>query len=201
MEKNDIKIFNKWSLDVKVEDPGLKNYINLRPVIVPRMSHGRHAQKKFHKSDINIVERLMNHLFVPGHRGKKHKLSSGECIGKSITAYDIIKECFEIIEKKTNKNPMEVLVGALENAALREEVSSYQMGSIIVRKAVITSPQRRIDLALRYFAQGAYRKTFKNKKSISQCLAEEIMAAYNNSKESNAIQEKERLEREAEGAR
>jgi len=33
------------------------------------------------------------------------------------------------------------------------------------------------------------------------CLAEEIMAAYNNSKESNAIQEKERLEREAEGAR
>ncbi|MCD6398307.1 MAG: 30S ribosomal protein S7 [Candidatus Aenigmarchaeota archaeon] len=201
MEKNDIKIFNKWSLDVKVEDPGLKNYINLRPVIVPRMSHGRHAQKKFHKSDINIVERLMNHLFVPGHRGKKHKLSSGECIGKSITAYDIIKECFEIIEKKMNKNPMEVLVGALENAALREEVSSYQMGSIIVRKAVITSPQRRIDLALRYFAQGAYRKTFKNKKSISQCLAEEIMAAYNNSKESNAIQEKERLEREAEGAR
>ena len=197
----EIKMFNKWSSEIEVNDPGLKNYINLKPIIVPRASHGRHSQKKFYKSDISIVERLMNHLFVPGHRGKKHKLSSGNCIGKSITTYDVVKECFEIVEKKTEKNPLEVFVRALENAALREEVSSYQMGSIIVRKAVITSPQRRIDLALRYFTQGAYRKSFKNKKTMAECLADEIMAAYNYSKESNAIQEKERLEREAEGAR
>jgi len=165
------------------------------------MSHGRHARKKFYKSDISIVERLMNHLFVPGHRGKKHKLTSGENVGKSITAYNIVKRCFEIIEEKTGKNPIEVFVSALENAALREEVSSYQMGAIIVRKAVVTAPQRRVDLALRYFAQGAYHKAFNSKKSIEESLADEIIAAYNNSKDSTAIQEKERLEREAEGAR
>ncbi len=199
MEK--IKIFNKWDTDVEVKDPGLKNYIVLKPCLVPRSSHGRHSKKKFYKSDINIVERLMNHLFVSGHRGRKHKLSSRSFTGKSITAYNIIKECFEIIEKKTKKNPIEVLIRAIENAALREEVSSYQMGSIIARKAVITAPQRRIDIVLRLFAQGAYKKSFKSKKSISETLADEIISANNNSKESTAISEKERLEREAEGAR
>ena len=198
----EIKLFNKWDVSkIEVKDPGLKNYINLKPVIVPRISHGRHSKKKFYKSEVNIVERLMNHLFVSGHRGKKHKLTSGHFAGKSMTAYSIVKECFEIIERKMKKNPVEVLVRAIENAALREEVSSYQVGSIIARKAVVTAPQRRVDLALRYFAQGAYKRSFKSKKSMAQALAEEIIAAYNNSKESMAIAEKERVEREAEGAR
>lgn len=197
----EIKLFNKWSLDVEVKDPGLKNYINLNPVIVPRRSHGRHSDKKFHKSDVNIVERLMNHMFVPGHKSKKHKIDSSRCVGKSTTMYNAIKECFKIIEDKLDKNPVQVLVRAVENAALREEVSAYQLGSIIARKAVITAPQRRVDLALRYFAQGAYKNSFKSKKSIAETLAEEIMNAYNNSKDSFAIKEKERQEREAEGAR
>lgn len=196
-----IKLFDRWETKVEVRDPGLKNYINIRPVVVPRASHGRHSRRKFHKSDINIVERLMNHLFVSGHRGKKHKTSSGNFAGKSMTSYNIIKDCLVTIENRTKNNPVEVLVGAIENAALREEVSSYQIGSIIARKAVITAPQRRIDIALRLFVQGAYRKSFRSKKSISTALAEEIIAAYNRSKDSTAIMEKERLEREAEGAR
>ena len=74
----EIKLFNKWSVEgIEVLDPGLKRYINLKPVIVPRLSHGRHAKKQFYKSEVNIVERLMNHLFVPGHSGKNHKLTSG----------------------------------------------------------------------------------------------------------------------------
>jgi small subunit ribosomal protein S7 len=197
----DIKLFDRWDTEVEVKDPGLRNYINVKPVIVPRTSHGRHSSKKFYKSEMNIVERLMNHLFVAGHRGKKHKLTSGTFAGKSMTAYRTTKEALETIEKKTKKNPVEVLVRAIENAALREEVSSYQVGSIIARKAVITAPQRRIDMALRFFVQGAYRKSFKSRKSVAQTLAEEIMAAYNSSKDSMAISEKERLEREAEGAR
>jgi len=197
----DVKLFDKWETKVEIRDPGLKNYINLRPVLVPRTSHGRHSRKKFYKSEINIVERLMNHLFVAGHRGQKHKMTSGKFAGKSMTSYNTIKDCLEIIENRTKKNPVEILVGAIENAALREEVSSYQAGSIIARKAVITAPQRRVDMALRFFAQGAYKKSFRSKKSIQQALAEEIISAYNKSKDSMAIQEKERLEREAEGAR
>lgn len=199
---NELKIFNKWSLEnISINDLGLKNYINLKPMIVPK-SFGRHAKKQFYKSQLNIVERLMNHLFVSGHRGKKHLLTSGHNVGKTSKVWDITKKTFEIIEKRTKKNPVEVLVRAIENAALREEITSFQVGGIIVRKAVITAPQRRVDIALRLITQGAYQKAFDKSKNMSKCLAEEILAAYNNdSQNSHAIKERERKEREAAGSR
>jgi len=198
----ELKVFNKWSLEnVSINDLGLKNYISLKPMIVPK-SFGRHAKKQFYKSQINIVERLMNHLFIPGHRGKKHLLTSGHTVGKTSKVWDITKKTFEISEKRTKKNPVEVLVRAIENAALREEITSFQVGGIIVRKAVITAPQRRIDIAIRLITQGAYQKAFDKPKNMSECLAEEIIAAYNNdSQNSHAIKEKERKEREALGSR
>lgn len=85
---------------------------------------------------------------------------------------------------------------------MREEITSFQVGGIIVRKAVITSPQRRIDLALRLITQGSYQRAFNNPKRMADALADEIFAAYNyDSQNSHAIKEKERIEREAGGAR
>src|SRR3972149_8224391 len=108
-----IKLFDKWSLEgVSVSDPGLKGYISLNPLIVPR-SFGRQAAKQFHKSQMNIVERLMNHMFVAGHRGKKHLITSGSNVGKTNTAYKLIKETFRILEERTKKKPIEVLVRAI----------------------------------------------------------------------------------------
>ncbi len=197
-----VKLFNKWDVsNVKVKDPGLRNYINLRPVIVPR-SFGKNANKQFYKSNMNIIERLMNHIFVSGHRGKKHLITSGPNVGKTSKVYNIIKKTFSILEEKTKKNPIEILVGGIENAALREEITSFQVGGIIVRKAVITSPQRRVDLTLRLMVQGAYQKAFNNPKTMSETLADEILAAYNyDPQTSHAVREKERIEREAGGAR
>lgn len=197
-----MKIFDKWDVEgIKVKDPGLEKYINLTPVLVPKTG-GIHASHQFHKSKVNIVERLMNKLMVPGHRGKKHFISSGRCVGKKVNAYKIVKGCFEKIEKRTKKNPIEVLVKAIENSALREEIASYQVGGIIVRRAVITSPQRRVDLALSNIVQAAYRECFGKKESIVDALTKEIVGAYNNdASKSQAIKEKERIEREAEGAR
>lgn len=198
----EVKLFNKWSTQgISVNDPGLKNYINLKPFIIPK-SYGRHASKQFHKSQLNIVERLMNHLYVPGHKGKRHRLTSGGCAGKSNTSLNLIKETFKILEEMTKKNPVEVLVRAIENAALREEITSFQVGGIIVRKAVITAPQRRVDVALRLIVQGSFQKASKNPKGMAQCLADEIIATYSyDAQNSNAIKEKERIEREAAGAR
>jgi len=198
----EIKLFNRWSFEgIEVEDPGLKPYINLEPIVVPKTG-GRHAKRQFHKSNLNIVERFINKLMVPGHRGKKHFISSGHCVGKTFTIAKIVEEVFERIEKKTGKNPIQVFVKAIENAALREEITSYQLGGIMVRKAVVTSPQRRVDLALRNIVQAAYRKSFGKKISIVDALVEEILGAYENDpSRSEAIKEKERIEREAEGAR
>lgn len=198
----EIKIFGKWPTEgIEFKDLGLVKYINIQPVVVPR-SGGRYAKQQFYKSKMNIVERLMNALNVPGHRSKKHVLTSGRAAGKTSIHYKIVKESFEKIEGITKKNPIEVFVRAIENAALREEISSYQVGSIIVRRAVVTSPQRRVDLALRIIAQSSYRKSFGKKASMVDALSEEIVAAYNNdTSKSEAIKEKERVEREAEGAR
>lgn len=194
-----IKLFNRWDMNVKVNDSSLEKYISLEPKILPK-SFGRMRQQ-FHKSYMNIVERLIMHLMVPGHRGKKHLLTSGRTGGKWQTAYALVKQAFEIVEQKTKKNPIEVFVRALENSAWREEITSFQVGGIMVRKAVITSPQRRVDAALRLMAQGSYQKAFGNK-GFAQCLAEEIIAAYNyDMQNSLAIREKERIEREAAGAR
>ena len=198
----ELKLFNRWPLSgVKVNDPGLQRYISLQSLIIPK-SGGRNAQQQFHRSQMNIVERLMNKMMVPGHRGKKHVLTSGRVVGRYFTAYKIIVTAFLKIENQTKKNPVEVLVKAIENAARREEIAAYQIGGIIVRRAVITAPQRRVDLALKDIVQASYRKSFGKKESMAGALANEIVAAYNNDKsKSDAVNERERIERESEGAR
>lgn len=197
----EIKIFDRWSTKgIEVLDPGLKNYINLQPIIIPKTS-GRH-RRQFHKSKKNIVERLITKLMVPGHKGKRHRITSGRVVGKYSTNYKIVKNALEKIENVTKKNPVEVLVRAIENAALCEEIANYQVGGIIIRRAVITSPQRRVDIALKNIAQAAYKKSFGKKEKMFDVLANEIIGAYNNDKnKSEAIAEKERIERESEGAR
>jgi small subunit ribosomal protein S7 len=199
---SELKLFNRWSFQgVEVKDLGLKPYINLQPMVIPKTG-GRYSKRQFYKSKMNIVERLVNKLMVPGHKSKKHLLTSGLCTGKTQTIFNLVKDVFEKLEKKTNTNPIEILVRALENAALREEITSYQMGGIMVRKAVITSPQRRIDAALSVIVQSAYRKSFGKKLSMADALFNEILYAYqNDASKSEAIKEKERIEREAGGAR
>jgi len=200
-ETGGIKMFGRWDTsEVRIEDAGLKNYINIKPVVVPRTG-GRWATKPFHKNDMSIVERFMNKLMTPGHRGKRHKLTSGRCTASTQAIYLSVKKAFEIIENKTKQNPVQVLVKAVENSALLEEIASYRMGGIIARQAIIVSPQRRLDISLKHLAQGIYKTSFQNKKSLSEVIAEELMAAAENDPKSFAVSERNRIEREAEGAR
>jgi len=164
----EMKVFGKWdSTQVVVDDPGLKRYINLEPVLFPR-TFGREQSKRFGKSKINIVERLINKIGVSGHRGKEHKFSSGRNVGKSLKAAKIVKETLDIIEKKTNKNPIQVLIDAIQIAAPREEITIIEYGGIRHPKAVDTAPQRRVDLVLRWVTQGAAQRTIKNKRTMSR---------------------------------
>ena len=195
------KLFGRWPADFEVEDPGLKKYMNIKPYIVPRTS-GRYQFAQFQKAKMNIVERFVNHLIVAGHKGKRHRLTSGYLTKEKMKALDIIKKAFEIIEKREGKNPYEVFVRAIENAAIREEATSFQVGGIMARKAVVTSPLRRIDKALRYLAQGSYHSSYRKKTSPEQAVAREIISAYKNDAQGSfAIKEKNRIEKEAAGAR
>ncbi len=198
----EFKIFGAWTTkDVSVEDPGLRRYISLDPVLVPRSS-GRNANQRFSKSKSHIVERLMNKLMVPGHKGKKHHRTSGHMTGKAINVYNSVKKCFEIIEHNLKQNPVGVFVKALENASPREEITTIEYGGARYPQAVDCAPQRRIDIALRQFTQGAYNKSFGSKKSLSQALADEILAAYRAEQAgSQAIAKKLELERQAASSR
>lgn len=197
----DIKVFNRWSMQgVVVSDMGLQKYLSLAPRIIPKTG-GRNSKRKFHKSYTPIVERFMNKVMVSGHRAKKHKISSGHNTGKSQLVTSIMIKALEIVEQKTKKNPMQVLVTAIENAAPREEIIAIEYGGARYPKAVESAPQRRIDLALRFMSQGASQKSFRAKKSIVDAIADEILAAYNQSSNSFAISRKMELERQADSSR
>lgn len=194
-------MFGKWDTsEVEVRDPGLKGYINLKPIILPHSS-GRYAKKPFGKSEIPIVERLINRMMVTGHEGKKHKRPSGRNTGKKHKSYNIVREAFEIIEKKMKKNPIQILVDALANASPREETTRIRYGGIAYHQAVDVSPQRRLDIALRFITVGAAKAAFKSKKSIAQCLAEEIIAVANYDTKCFTISKKEERERIAKSSR
>jgi small subunit ribosomal protein S7 len=198
---NEILAFNKWSTKgIAVKDPGLKEYINLNPTFIPRTG-ARYAGSKFYKSRVFIVERLINRLMVPGHKAKKHKLTSYLVTGKSATATKIVEQAFKIIESKMKKNPVEVLAGAVENSAPREEIITIEYGGARYPKAVEMAPQRRVDFALKMMTQSAYQKTRNSKKTAVNALADEIMAAYMLSPNSMAISKKLELERQADASR
>ncbi len=193
--------FNKWDCSaIKIDDPGLQNYITLEPKIVPKTG-ARYAQNRFHKSRVFIVERLINRLMVPGHRGKKHTRTSGHCTGKAITTYNLVEKAFNIIEQKLKKNPIEVFVKAIENAAPREEIVTIEYGGARYPKAVEMAPQRRVDMVIKLMTQGSYQKSFNKKKGAEECLAEEITNAYHMSQDSAAIAKKLELERQADSSR
>jgi small subunit ribosomal protein S7 len=196
-----VKAFDRWDMTgIEVTDLGLRPYVTLRPRLVPK-SGARYAGNKFHKSRIFIVERLINKLMNSGHKSKKHNKSSGSFTGKSQTTSKIVEEAFELIEKKTKENPVKVLARAIENAAPREEIISIEYGGARYPKAVEASPQRRIDVALRYMTQGAYARSFNSRKKIVAALADEIISAYNLSMSSAAIAKKQELERQADSSR
>lgn len=197
----DIKLYDKWSYtDVIVSDIGLRPYINLKPVVVPR-SNGYYHNTPFYKTKVNIVERLMNRLQVTGHKGKKHRISTGHNTGKTKMISNIMVEVLTELERRTKENPIQVLVSAIENAAPREEVITIERSGARYAQAVDMGPQRRVDIVLRYIAQGASHKAFNSQTSLKDALVEEIMDCYNIGDKSMAMSKKVEIEKMAAAAK
>jgi len=199
-KKNDFKLFGLYDVSqIKVEDPGLKRYINIEPKLVVK-SYGR-IREKFSRSKINVIELFANLIAVPGHRGKKHKIQTSWKTGKYSQNMKIVLECLKIIEQRTKQNPVQVLVKAIENAAPRDGVTVIEYGGARYPQAVDLSPTRRLTMTLRYFVQGSYDKSFNAKTKIEQALADEIIKAYNADSSSYAMAKKNDSEKQADSAR
>lgn len=192
MEKPKLLLFNKWDFEeVEVKDPGLKNVISLKPLIVPT-SMGRHEHRRFKKTEVNIVERLVNKLM---HFGKKGWKNTGRMGGKKHKAINIVKTAFEIVHLKTGENPIQVLVRAIENAAPNEDTTRIVYGGVVYHLAVNISPVRRVDLALRFITEGARESAFSSPKGIEEALADELILASRGDQNSYAIRKKNEQER------
>lgn len=200
-EKINFKIFDKYDVsEIEVKDLGLKSAINLEPKLIIK-SYGRNACANFAQVKINIVERLINHIGVAGHRGKKHKIQKGNSTGKYTKNMKIVLNAFDLIEKRTKKNPVEVFVKAVENSAPRDEITVIEYGGARYPQAVDVSPLRRVNLAIRWIVQGASDKAFNKKKTLAEALAEEIILASEENGESFALRKKNESEKQADSAR
>ncbi|TFH10105.1 MAG: 30S ribosomal protein S7 [Candidatus Thorarchaeota archaeon] len=196
----ELLMFGKWDpTEVQIKDVGLVRYISLRPMLLPHTS-GRHAHKRFHKSNIPIVERFVNKMLNAGRR-KDKKTRMGKNAGKKLKVLNTLKRVFEVIDYRTGINPIQVLVTAIENSAPSEETTRISYGGMAYPRSVDVGPQRRIDLALKYLCVGAVRTAHKNAKSFEECLIDELLLAFKGDPGSFAVARKEERERVARSAR
>jgi len=200
-EKNKMqKIFGLYDLsEIKIEDPGLKRYINLDVKLVLK-TRGK-AREKFSKAKINIIERFVNLISVPGHRGKKHKIITNWASGKYNKNMKVMLKTLEILEKQKAQNPVQIIVKAIENAAPRDEVTVIEYGGARYPQAVDMSPLRRVNVAIRNIVHGAYDASFNKKTKLPEALSKEILLAFEGNMESFALKKKHESERQADSAR
>jgi len=198
MTEQKLLLFRKWdTTDIAINDIGLKTAISLKQIIIP-LDFGRSALKRFNKAEVNIVERLANKLM---HFGKKYAKNTGRMAGKKNHSLNVVKTAFEIINLKTGKNPVEVLVRAVENSAPNEDTTRIVYGGTVYHVSVDVAPIRRVDLALRFIADGVKEATFSNPKPIEEYLAEHLILSANNDTTSPSIKKKNELERVAQASR
>ena len=198
MTEQKLLLFRKWdTTEITINDIGLKTAISLKQIIIP-LDFGRSALKRFNKGDVNIVERLANKLM---HFGKKYAKNTGRMGGKKTHSLNVVRTAFEIINLKTGKNPVEILVRAVENSAPNEDTTRIVYGGTVYHVAVDVAPLRRVDLALRFIADGVKEATFSNPKPIEEYLAEHLILSANNDTTSPSIKKKNELERVAQASR
>ncbi|KAK9373152.1 40S ribosomal protein uS7 [Lipomyces chichibuensis] len=186
-----VKLFNKWSfVDVEVNDISLTDYIQIRQPVYLAHSAGRYANKRFRKAQCPIIERLTNSLMMNGRNN-----------GKKLLAVRIVKHSLEIIHLLTDHNPIQVVVDAIVNCGPREDSTRIGSAGTVRRQAVDVSPLRRVNQAIALITIGAREASFRNVKTIAECLAEELINAAKGSSNSYAIKKKDELERVAKSNR
>ena len=96
--------------------------------------------------------------------------------GKKDVAQTILYNAFEIVEKKTGQQPMEVFEKALDNVMPELELKLRRVGGANYQVPVEVSAERRLTLGLRWIVN--YSR-LRSEKTMEQRLAAEIIDASN----------------------
>jgi len=94
--------------------------------------------------------------------------------GKKSIAESIVYGAFEIIEKKTKKDPVGVYKEALKNVKPAIETKSRRVGGANYQVPVEVKPVRKLSLALRWFREYARSRS---EKGMKEKLAGELLDA------------------------
>lgn len=198
-EQINMLLFNKWDTsEIDINDIGLKNVIFISPFMTIPVTFGRHEHQRLKKSEVHIIERLANKLM---HFGKRYAKNTGRMGGKKARVINVVKTALEIIYAETGRNPVELLIRAIENTAPNEDTTRIVYGGVVYHVSVDVSPLRRVDLALRFIAEGVRISTYSNPHAIEEVLAKEIILASNSDMNSYAIKKKNEQERIAMSSR
>lgn len=108
-----------------------------------------------------LVTRLINKIMIDGKRG---------------VAQTILYDAFDIIEEKTEKNPMEVFEKAMENIMPLMELKLRRVGGANYQVPIEVSSERQLTLGLRWLVNYA---RLRNEKTMELRLANEIIDAAN----------------------
>ncbi|KAJ1438329.1 40S ribosomal protein S52 putative [Ochromonadaceae sp. CCMP2298] len=185
----EVKLFAKWSLDdVEVSDLALVDFLAIKGKSATFVPHtaGKYQRKRFKKAQCPVVERLACALMRAGRNN-----------GKKLLAVRIVRHTLELIHILTDQNPVQVYVDAIINSGPREDSTRVGSAGVVRRQAVDVSPFRRVNQAIYLMATGARESSFRNIKTIAECLADEIINAARGSSNSYAIKKKDEIERVA----
>jgi len=190
-------LFGKWSYEgVQCSEQSLINYLSVKAtkaqVYVPYTA-GKYQKKKFGKVNCPITERFVCQLMVGMSRQN----------GKKQMAVRIFRQTLEIIHLLTGVNPLEVLFEAIVQGGAREDSTRIGSGGTVRRQAVDVSPLRRVNQAIYLMCKGCRESCFRSHKSMTEVLADEIIAASKGVGQSNsyAVKKKDEIERVAKGNR
>ena len=116
--------------------------------------------------------------------------------GKKSLAQNIVYSAFDLIQKRTEQDPIEVFYQALENVMPLLEVKARRVGGSNYQVPIEVRPERRQTLALRWIVNAARAR---NERTISERLGNEILDASNST--GQAFRKKEEMHRMAEANR
>ncbi len=97
--------------------------------------------------------------------------------GKKSVAESIFYGAMDILKEKTGEDPLKVFQKALENVKPILEVKSRRVGGATYQVPVEVRPERRLSLAIRWLIEFSRSR---GEKTMTECLAGEVLDAYNN---------------------
>ena len=97
--------------------------------------------------------------------------------GKKATCVRIIYDAMDILKSKTDKEPLEVFLKALDNVKPMVEVKSRRVGGATYQVPIEIRESRREALAMRWIISAARAKSGHG---MGECLANELLDAFNN---------------------